>query len=76
MQDMFTAGTETSSATVNWVMAELMRNRGVMEKVQAEVREAFEGKKTVEESGIPALKYLKMVVKETLRLHPPIPLLP
>nr|GLL30076.1 hypothetical protein DM860_007730 [Ipomoea trifida] len=71
--DLFTAGTETSSTTVVWAMVEMLRNPSILTKAQAEVRQAFKG--DFNEEDVEDLKYLKLVIKETLRLHPPSPLL-
>ncbi|CAL4988575.1 unnamed protein product [Urochloa decumbens] len=73
--DLFAAGSETAAVTLQWAMAELMQNPTVMSKAQAEVREAFGSEMKVAEEGISNLTYLQWVIKETLRLHPPGPLL-
>lgn len=76
--DMFTAGTGTLASSLDWGMSELMRNERVMGKLQGEIRAAFRGKAAVTEADVQAattLPYLKLVIKETLRLHPPVPLL-
>ncbi|XP_044502084.1 desmethyl-deoxy-podophyllotoxin synthase-like [Mangifera indica] len=74
--DIFSAGGETSATSTEWVMSELLKNPRVMEKAQAEVRQACEGKRKIGEADVQKLDYLEAVIKETFRLHPPGPLLP
>ncbi|XP_021806654.1 premnaspirodiene oxygenase-like [Prunus avium] len=75
--DMYLAGAETSATTTEWAIAELVKNPRAMEKAQAEVRHLLAGKrKSIQEEDIKKLDYLKLVIKETLRLHPPVPLIP
>ncbi|KAM0063805.1 putative premnaspirodiene oxygenase [Helianthus debilis subsp. tardiflorus] len=73
--DVISAGSDTSSTTIEWAMSELLRNPSIMEKAQTEVRRVFSKKPTVDETDIQSLDFLKMVIKETLRLHPPTPLM-
>ncbi|VVB00568.1 unnamed protein product [Arabis nemorensis] len=73
--DLFTAGTDTSSSTLEWAMAELLSNPKTMAKAQAEIEHVIGQNGVVQESDISALPYLQAVVKETFRLHPAAPLL-
>ncbi|EMS61516.1 Cytochrome P450 99A2 [Triticum urartu] len=74
--DMLTGGTETTSSAAEWIMSELMRNPDAMAKAQAEVRRTFDGKSPDDHEGlIDKLRYMKMVIKEGLRLNPVLPLL-
>ncbi|CAK9323587.1 unnamed protein product, partial [Citrullus colocynthis] len=72
---LFAAGSDTSSSTLQWTMAELLRNREKLTKAQEEIRRVLGENKAVEEADISRLPYLQAVIKETFRLHPAAPLL-
>lgn len=63
------------TSLLQWAMAELLRNPDAMHRAQSEVRAAFMGQTKVTEDGLTKLSYLQWVMKETLRLHTPAPIL-
>ncbi|CAL4992444.1 unnamed protein product [Urochloa decumbens] len=71
----YRAGTDTSAATVEWAMAELLLNPKSMARARSELTQVLGSKPEVEESDIDKLKYLQAIIKETFRIHPPAPLL-
>ncbi|KAI4329526.1 hypothetical protein MLD38_027907 [Melastoma candidum] len=73
--DMFAAGTDTTFITLDWGMTELILNPKAMKKVQDEVRSLVGDRLYVQEADLPRLEYLKAVIKEIFRLHPPAPVL-
>ncbi|OEL32499.1 Cytochrome P450 71A9 [Dichanthelium oligosanthes] len=76
LTDMFIAGTDTAAATVEWTMTELINHPDILAKAQQEVRGVVvDDGDIVRESDLPRLKYLKQVIRESMRVHPPVPLL-
>ena len=71
---MFTAGTDTSSSTVEWAIAELIRHPKILAQVQQELDSVVGRDRLVGELDLAQLTYLQAVVKETFRLHPSTPL--
>ncbi|KAL5717945.1 hypothetical protein ACHQM5_010894 [Ranunculus cassubicifolius] len=72
LMNMFVAGTDTIYTTVEWAMAELVNHPKTMKKLQEEVRKVVGAKSDVDEDDIKKMDYLNCVIKETLRLHPPL----
>ncbi|KAK6262959.1 hypothetical protein QUC31_008775 [Theobroma cacao] len=75
LMDLLVGGTDTTSTMMEWTMAELIQHPEIMEKVKKELADVVGLNSTVEEGHLPNLLYLHAVIKETFRLHPPLPLL-
>ncbi|XP_030531144.2 cytochrome P450 736A117-like [Rhodamnia argentea] len=73
--DAFAAGTDTTYTVLEWGMTELLRHPNAMRRAQDELRRVAGDKSSITEDDLDQMCYLKAVIKETLRLHPPIPLL-
>nr|WOF00835.1 flavonoid hydroxylase 3 [Dracocephalum moldavica] len=73
--DILIGGSDTSATTVGWAMSEMIRNPITLKRAQEEVRQVLDDKGYVDEEKFAEMKYFNLVIKETLRLHPPLPLL-
>lgn len=74
-QDLFMVGTRTTSSTIKWAMTELLHKPKTRVKDRSELEEVLGKGTRVQESDTAKLPYLQAVVKETFRLHPPVPLI-
>lgn len=70
--DYFTAATDTTAITVEWTISELINNPRVLKKAQEDVDRVTEHKRLICEADIPNLPYINAIIKENMRLHPPI----
>ncbi|MCO5611772.1 hypothetical protein L7F22_066031 [Adiantum nelumboides] len=73
--DLFAGGSDTSSVTVEWALANLINNPQAMHKLQEELKSVVGEERFVTEDDIDNLPYLGSVLKESMRLHPTVPLL-
>ncbi|KAI3411572.1 uncharacterized protein J3R85_017813 [Psidium guajava] len=74
--DLFVAGVDTSTSSLEWAMAELLHNPEKIARAREELDQVVGGEGgTLQEPDITRLPYLQAIVKETLRLHPPVPFL-
>ncbi|KAH9320224.1 hypothetical protein KI387_021993 [Taxus chinensis] len=75
IQDLFIGGMETMATTMEWAMTALLINPRVAKKLQEEIDSIVGKHRMVTESDLPTMDYLQCVLKESLRLYPPGPLL-
>ncbi|XP_052145233.1 trimethyltridecatetraene synthase-like isoform X1 [Oryza glaberrima] len=73
--ELITGSTDTTSVSVEWAMSEVLRNPSVLAKATDELDRVVGRRRLVAEDDIPNLPYLDAVVKESMRLHPVVPLL-
>ena len=72
---MMFAGHHTTSGTSSWALIELMRHRDVMDRVVAELDELYADGSEISFQALRSIPVLESVLKETLRLHPPLVIL-
>nr|POE60324.1 cytochrome p450 [Quercus suber] len=72
-KDLFVRSTGTSSEVILWTITELINHPSVFNKVREEINLVVGSTRLVDDSDVENLPYLPAVVKETLRLYPPLP---
>ncbi|KAM0934606.1 putative cytochrome P450 [Dioscorea sansibarensis] len=73
--DLVIGGTDTRSTTIEWTLAEMMNKPETIRKAQEELESVVGKEEMVDETHLPKLHYLEALVKESLCLHPLVPLL-
>ena len=73
--DMIVGAMETSAAAILWAFSELLRHPRVMKNLQNELEDTIGMSRMVAETDVEKLSYLDMVIEETFRLYPVVPLL-
>lgn len=75
VQEMIFRGTDTVAILLEWILARMVLHPELQSKAQSEIDEVVGNNRQVCEGDLPKLAYLRAIVKETLRMHPPGPLL-
>ncbi|CAL1389276.1 unnamed protein product [Linum trigynum] len=73
--EIFFAGVDTTAATIQFAIAELINNPKILNRLRQEIDTVVGSTRVLQEADIPKLPYLQAIVKETFRRHPAGPLL-
>ncbi|XP_062102604.1 cytochrome P450 81Q32-like [Humulus lupulus] len=72
---LLSAGTDTSSGTLEWALSNLLNHPEILKKAKAEIDEQIGEQQLIEEQDLSKLPYLHNIISETLRLFPAAPML-
>ncbi|KAM0934548.1 putative cytochrome P450 [Dioscorea sansibarensis] len=76
ISEFLDAGIWSSAATLEWIMANVVKHQDIQEKLRKEIRSVVGDKRRlIEEDETQRMPYLKAVIFEALRRHPPTHLL-
>ncbi|MQI72116.1 cytochrome P450, partial [Escherichia coli] len=62
-----------TAVATDWALSELINNPGVLQKAREEIDSVVGKDRLVDEADIQNLPYIRAIVKETFRMHPPLP---
>ena len=68
------AGSETTATTLAAATYFICAHPEVMKKLYAEVRSAFKSEEEIDINSVGNLTYMLAVLKETMRIYPPVPI--
>ncbi|XP_047327648.1 trimethyltridecatetraene synthase-like [Impatiens glandulifera] len=74
-QDLLVGGTDTSTIIIEWAMSELLKKPETFKKAHEELNRVIGPNRWVQEKDIPYLPYIDAITKETMRMHPVVPML-
>ncbi|TVU17761.1 hypothetical protein EJB05_33816, partial [Eragrostis curvula] len=73
--EMIFRGADTVAILLEWIMARMVLHPDIQAKAQAELDAVVGSRGAVADADVANLPYIQNIVKETLRMHPPGPLL-
>ncbi|ESW27206.1 hypothetical protein PHAVU_003G183100 [Phaseolus vulgaris] len=73
--EMIFRGTDTVAILLEWILARMVLHPEIQAKAQSEIDSVVGCRRSVSDKDLLNLPYVRSIVKETLRMHPPGPLL-